>query len=108
MERARTSDPITQQLRALLYNWHAAIGSAFVTASQAAVTAQQGTQSGRRANPEFYDAMFAVAADKGVIDPNRLGKFLGRHKDRVVNKLRIVQSATTTGNLSKWAVLLGG
>jgi hypothetical protein len=50
--------------------------------------------------------MSAVAAGpKDTIDINRLGKFCSRYKNRVIGKLRFVQSSTTTGGLCKWAVV---
>jgi hypothetical protein len=54
-------------------------------------------------NDELFDALVAVAGEKGIIDADRLGKWLRDHKDRIVSALCLRRGSITSGQ-AKWRV----
>ncbi len=92
MEAARTVDPKLERLRSVMAQWKAVIGSEQVSASDAAARASEREQHSTwdpSAKPgfryaEFREALLAVAGASGFIDTGKLGTWLGRNKNRVV------------------------
>ena len=96
MERARASDPITGALAPVLVAWRAALGNESLTAAQV-ITRLQSFDPGAHGGEALIalrQALEGVAATRGVLDATRLGNFLRRHRDRVIDRLRFVGNLT--------------
>ena len=52
-------------------------------------------------NPEFREALLAVAGDGGAISGKRLGKWLSANQGRIVNTMRITPDGIVSG-ISRW------
>ena len=90
MERARVSDPKLDELSAVLTQWQAVIGTDRITVRR--VIEKASRQSGGAGydynpkefdNPDFREALLAVAGQGGAINGKRLGKWLGAHAKRI-------------------------
>jgi putative DNA primase/helicase len=55
-------------------------------------------------NDELFDALFAVAGEKGTISGDRLSRWLRIHKDQIVNGLRLQRTGITSGR-ARWQVI---
>ena len=93
MEQTRSSDPQLERLKGVMVEWSGVIGSEVVTAREAADRASEreghntyepGAKPGFQ-HVAFRDALLGVAGHGGFIDPAKLGRWLGKNKDRVVN-----------------------
>lgn len=100
MEEGRRSDPKLAQLTVILAQWRRVIGPDRVTAHQvieAAIRKRPYPESSEFQNPEFRDALLAVAGNHGSIDGRRLGTWLSHNKDRPVNGLSIAKGKLIDG-----------
>ena len=48
-------------------------------------------------HPDFREALLTVAGDSGAVNSRRLSKWIGANKDRIVNRLRIVERGMRAG-----------
>ncbi len=93
MENARALDPKMERLRAVMVTWKEVIGSERVTLSEVVqrasekATSSHFDQNGKAPflHPDFRDALLAVGGAGGFIDPVKLGTWLGRSKNRVLD-----------------------
>jgi hypothetical protein len=53
---------------------------------------------------DLYDALIAVAGDKGIISADRLGNWLRTHKDRIVGGLCLRRAGISAGYVH-WMVV---
>ncbi len=104
MERARVSDPKLDELSAVLTQWRAVIGTDRITVRR--VIEKASRQSGGTGydfnpkefdNPDFREALLAVAGQGGAINGKRLGKWLGAHAKRIAGGCWIEQDGTHAG-----------
>lgn len=110
MDDTRAADPMLDALSAVLATWRKVIGLDRVTVSevirQATAPQSGGLFQSNPDLPEFREALLAVAGDGGAINGRRLGKWLGRNKDRIVDGMRIVQDLKLEGNVT-WRLQAG-
>lgn len=106
MEKARGEDPVIGMLNNVLQAWHARIGSSAKAAGDVKDTAEQRDPYGNISNGELHDALIEVAEGKrGGIDSKTLGRFLGRHKGRVVGGLKVIGIEDTNRKQMRWKVV---
>lgn len=107
MNKARADDPVAASLLTLLHAWHEVAGSAPLRTGEVVNLAEARdpvTQAWRHV--ELRDALVETAGDpKGGISSRRLGHFLGRHKGRIVDGLKLSEAGDDTHNGQKlWKV----
>lgn len=103
-EGLREQDPDLEGMRALLSSWCAAFGSEPKTAAELASAGMSYRPvSDTYEYPELRDALQIVCNEK----PNarRLGYWLRRHQDRIVDGMQVKQAATDRLNVARWQVL---
>lgn len=84
------SDPGVEALKSVIYHWHRAFGDKPRKVRDALITAQKDDQ--------LLEALAEVSGSSPAgIDRNRLGRWLLRHENRVVNGLRLVKIPGGTG-----------
>jgi hypothetical protein len=106
MEAARADDPTTSSLRAALVAWHGAVGSASLTTSKIIEAARQLNSLGNRINGDLYQALVDVAEERGGgINARRLGRWLGRHRGRVIDGLKFIDEEDSHAKQKAWAVM---
>ena len=111
IEKARTADPKLERLQSVLVQWNKVIGPERVSANEAAQRASQrhagsAFDQGKPAAfvaPEFREALMSVAAGHGFVDTVKLGIWLGKNKDRVVQGMKLEDTGLVEG-IKRWAV----
>jgi putative DNA primase/helicase len=107
MVKTRAADPRLLELKAVMDQWEAVIGegarkSAAAIIETASDCAQSFDGMGSLLFPDFHDALVTVAGGQGAkINTRRLGRWLGRNKERVVAGRRIVENGTHAGAPSR-------
>jgi hypothetical protein len=111
MEEARGRDPKLGALAAVVEQWRAIIGDRPVSASEiieratrqrtAVLAGRVGCPAREYSQPDFRQALLAVAGKGGAVDPQRFGLWLAANKDRVVQGHRIVRQGFSGGAM-KW------
>lgn len=106
MDDVRAADPGLEALTMVVEQWHAVLGSARVSVKQAIDAAVEQRAGGflghpEFVNPEFREALLAVAGDRGAVSGRRLGKWLGTNKNRIVGGLKFMSAGTIAG-LGRW------
>ncbi len=97
MEAARAEDPELGNLRAVVTAWYGAVGTSYpMTAGE---LKQQAAS-----NDDLRRALTEVSMKRGEIDAVRLGRWLGRRRNRIVNGLKISAAYDTDGKQMKWAL----
>jgi putative DNA primase/helicase len=114
MERTRAADPQTQALGEALHQWHAVIGDHEVSVKRVIeYAAEKESRSTDPLNtdpppfkhPDFREALLVVAGDRGLISSQRMGRWLGRVKGRVVGNLRLDPGLNKEhGGAQRWKV----
>ncbi|MBU2839695.1 hypothetical protein HF670_08985 [Acidithiobacillus thiooxidans] len=90
VSRERATDPEAEDLSAILQGWHALIGERFITLKDLVEKATFNTDA------ELLGALDAVAGNsKGSINIRRLGKYLRRHENRIVEGLQVMKGRET-------------
>ncbi|MBX7116387.1 MAG: bifunctional DNA primase/polymerase [Myxococcaceae bacterium] len=97
-ESARAEDPILGFLRAVLVTWSQRVGTGRSIAKTAAELLSQTSA------PDFMEAINAVASNHGRPDARTLGKWLSRHRGRIVNGLQLNGETDSHGHASRWWV----
>ena len=95
IEHVRADDPTLSALTAVLEQWDRTIGSRRVTTA--------GIIDHVRLWPEFREGLLAVAGRGGSVNTMVLGRWLGKHKGKMVGSLRLESLGITTG-LGYWAI----
>jgi putative DNA primase/helicase len=106
LESARAGDPAYQRLEAVITAWDTVLGERSATTreiiAEAAVFVFSPTHSNPNhityTHPGFRHALLDVAGERGQISAQRLGKWLGANKDRVVGNHRLAEAALLDGN----------
>jgi putative DNA primase/helicase len=93
MEAARGDDPQLRALRETVAAWHKAIGTDWPLSAG---------ELCKHSSPELQQALLAVAADKGAVSATRLGKWLGRQRNKVIDGLKIVGAEDSHAKQTKW------
>ena len=105
MEEVRGADPKLEALTTVIEQWHTHLGSRRVSVKEVidVATDQLASFHGRAdfINPEFREALLAVAGDGGAISGKRLGKWLSANQGRIVNTMRITPDGIVSG-ISRW------
>lgn len=95
MNKLRKADPILAAIRAVMGQWTRVIAGGEVTAAEAIkkATEKAAGTDGRDVlvNPDFRDALLAVAGKGETVASQALGKWLQVHQDRVVDGARFVR-----------------
>ncbi len=102
MERARGDDPQLERLRAVIHHWKKALGERQVSGAEIAESTT-GFLDDNKANG-FRDALLTVAGSGNLVEVRRLGNWLGRNKDRVVDGMKIVLAGIRNGT-NYWQLL---
>ncbi len=107
MEDVRGSDPTLDNLSAVLATWRAVIGMERVTVAEvirrATRTRADTIARPEYEHPEFREALLVVAGDGGAINSRKLGKWLAKHKGRIVDRTQLNQEGKYEGNLT-WRI----
>ena len=95
MNKLRKADPVLAAIRAVMGQWTLVIGDGEVTSAEAIKKATEKTPGtdGRDVlvNPDFRDALLAVAGKGETVASQALGKWLQGHQDRVVDGAQFVK-----------------
>lgn len=113
MEAARADDPSITQLREVLHAWDGALNNDKAGDAPAELTAGKVKDKAELhdghgfVHPELRRALTDVAEDRrrGGIDTKALGKWLGRHKGRVVDGLKLRDGEDTHAKQKVWSVV---
>ncbi len=101
MERVRGDDPRLSALTAVIEQWSMVIRDRRVTAREIAeIAGQQGVADGF-AKPDFREAFLAVAGERGEVNTVRLGRWLGKNKERQILGKRIMAVEKLNG-IARW------
>lgn len=103
----RDTDPDLETTRALFAAWRAAFGSSPTTVQEAIGKAREsyprfdgGSES---VDGDLRDAIQSAAGDK--LDSRRLGGWLRRHKDRVIDGMRLQQATVDShAKVARWYI----
>jgi hypothetical protein len=108
MQEARRSDPVLDTLRQVVDAWRSCFGDEGQTARQvAAVVASFDPTTPEGENLLALRAALApVASERGQIDAAKLGYYLRRSKDRIVNGWKFTVIGALHG-VAEWAVAKG-
>lgn len=105
MEEVRGADPKLEALTTVIEQWHTHLGSRRVSVKEVIDVATDQAPGlytrGEFINPEFREALLAVAGDGGAISGRRLGKWLSANQGRIVNTMRIIPDGIVSG-ISRW------
>jgi putative DNA primase/helicase len=107
MDELRTADPRLGDLRAVASQWAAVVGAERVVGGDVIkrANARHSTYEGNEfLNPEFREALLAVAGRGGTISARALGKWLGANQDRIVDGLSFKHCGTRQG-AAVWSLL---
>jgi putative DNA primase/helicase len=86
MEAARSEDPTLVTLTEVMREWLAAIGNRALTSGKAKDVAETRDPLGNLSFPDFSSALMEVASGRsGPIDAKRLGVYLSRVQNRVID-----------------------
>jgi hypothetical protein len=108
MRAIRDEDPELGALKTVMAQWEAWLGSNEFTGQQIIARAtwtddkpllpgfEQLTSA-----PELREALLGVAGKNGAINSQKLGNFLARYKDRIVDNRRFVRAGVLNGH-TKW------
>lgn len=102
----RETDPDLETMRALFSAWRAVFGDNGATVAEAIAASRRHTSrmdgDTDPLNPELRDAIQAAAGDK--LDSRRLGAWLRRHRDRIIDGLRLHQDKDRHEKVALWIV----
>jgi hypothetical protein len=108
MRAIRNDDPELSALKTVMAQWDAWLGYGEFTGQQIIARATWTEDKPLlpafeqlTAAPEFREALLAVAGNNGAINSQRLGNFLARSKDRIVDNRRFVNAGVLNGH-TKW------
>ena len=103
MEAARAADPVVQALSSVAEQWWVLLGDKRVTATEViGVATTRNFQTSEFSNAEFREALLVVAGDGGAINGMRLGRWLGKHKDRISKGFCFRAAAERRSGMALW------
>jgi putative DNA primase/helicase len=104
MEKLRGADRVLASIRAATAGWEAAVGFDRCRVRDAITAAMKRERNDAwkgeedLMHPDFHDALFAVArSNGGEINPERLGRWLKKHGNRIVGNRRFVEDGSAGG-----------
>ncbi|NGM24163.1 hypothetical protein G3576_29500 [Roseomonas stagni] len=109
MEELREEDPQLEAQITVLSHWASVIGSARTSTRAIIERATQPASTGavfgmgirvEYLYPDFREALLAVAGDNGSVNGRRLGKWIKKHEDRIVQGMRIVRCGFLEGTMT--------
>jgi putative DNA primase/helicase len=104
MASARRADPVTSQLSNVISAWRSSVGIDKPMTVQAVVEmANRVDLGGAYAYPDLREALLAVAAEGREINVRRLGKWLSKNEDRVIERHKIARVDVQT-SVVRWLV----
>lgn len=109
MDAVRSADPRLAALTMVIEQWHAVIGGGRVSVKEVIDVAIEQRPNGpfNRAefvNPEFREALLAIAGESGAISGRRLGKWIAANQNRIVGGLKLVPAGIVAG-LARWRLV---
>jgi hypothetical protein len=105
MVSARRADPVTAQLSSVITSWRVAVGVDKPLPAQALVDmANRVAPDGGHSYPEFRDALLTVAGEGREINMRKLGKWLSKNEDRVIDRHKIGRQ-DMQGNVVRWLIV---
>ena len=115
MRGARADDPSRETMVALFRAWRNVIGteerktsSEIIKLACTTTPKDPGGDGVGEASCRYADLreiLFTVAGRNGVIDARELGKWLGRHRDRIAGGLRLEGRADPHGHAARWRLV---
>lgn len=96
LEELHRADPERETALEVLTEWRRNFDGTATTVAEAIRAAMH--------DPSLRDALDGVAGAPGGINAKRLGKYLGRIKDRVFGSLVLRRHADLIGNVASWSV----
>jgi putative DNA primase/helicase len=106
MEVARADDPVTASLRTVFAAWSDAVGPKQLSAGELKVIAEERNPLGNLVRPDLQDGLRSVAENRrGDLCARELGKFLGRHKGRIVDGLKLEHSDNSHSKQKLWQIV---
>jgi putative DNA primase/helicase len=104
MASARRADPITSQLSNIIVAWRSSVGVNKPMPVQALVEmANRVDLGGAHAHPDLREALLAVAVEGREINVRRLGKWLSKNEDRVIDRHKIARADAQT-SVVRWLI----
>lgn len=109
MEKVRKADPQMALIKQVMAQWKKVIGHNKVTTgdlileAEEMVEASPGSNNKKYENPEFREALLAIAGEGARINGRRLGRWLSKHEGRVVGGHKF-SSPGTRGGQSIWVL----
>jgi putative DNA primase/helicase len=107
MDKVRKADPELAQIKLMMTQWDLVVGAKSVTTGQLTALAAEmvdvsiGSTAKKLKHPEFRDALLATAGDGQNINGRRLGNWLSKRQDRVVDGKKFV-STSLRGGQNVW------
>jgi hypothetical protein len=109
MDGARAQDPEREMLRSVAHQWASVVGDHRVSVAEVIDIATKPSSESepdqkRFVNHAFREALLVIAGNGGAIDSRRLGTWLGRNKDRIVDSKKIIPDGILTG-ITQWRLV---
>jgi hypothetical protein len=105
MMSARRADPVTVQLGNVIKSCIRAVGIEKSFSVQALIAmAKRLDPSSDYVHPDLREALLAVADERNEINGRRLGKWIAKNEDRVIDGHKIVRRNVETGGVSHWVI----
>ncbi len=115
LREAKSENPDTLQLQAILEAWYGVFGSEPKTVQEAIRVATEKNEQGeeeeqgekpaaRRKHQALYQALYEIAGEKGYINPKSLGKWLSYRRGRHFKDRFFESSKASRGGALKWEV----
>lgn len=107
-EALRQQDPDLETMRMLFESWRAVFPSGQATAAEVVAASLDGIMNGTvKTNPDLYDAMQMVCAEK--INSRRLAGWLRTHRDRIIDGMKLEQcGADGHAKIARWKIVKCG
>ena len=107
-EALRQQDPDLETMRMLFESWRAVFPSGQATAAEVVAASLDGMMNGTvKTNPDLYDAMQMVCAEK--INSRRLAGWLRTHRDRIIDGMKLEQCGVDGhAKIARWKIIKCG
>jgi len=107
-EGLRQQDPDLETMRMLFESWRAVFPSGQATAAEVVAASLDCMMNGTvKTNPDLYDAMQMVCAEK--INSRRLAGWLRTHRDRIIDGMKLEQcGADGHAKIARWKIVKCG
>jgi putative DNA primase/helicase len=103
VEQLRSGDPDLEEMRLLFASWYAEFSDSATTTAKVIEVGMRASFGGVYDRPELHDALNLACSEK--INGRRLGGWLRRHRDRIIDGMQLRQvDAAGSLNVSKWRI----